>query len=261
MSIRRLVGLASSLVVLSLVSVYPLAQAPKPAAEQPQLALISFTKVRPAMGPKFVDLQTKEVMPAQKKGGSPGRQAFSSGIAGAPGEFVFVTPITNMAMFDEQPPMRKALGDEGAAALNQKLAEVSEPMGSLVARMRPDLSYVPDPKAPPSPLGVITIVELVPGKRAGFETFLKTDVVPAMQKAKVRGYHVMEIVFGENTGGYITVVGMESYAEIGKGHPFEIALGEGGSQKMEVKAAGLITKIHRFISRHRPELSWSPSTS
>ena len=82
-----------------------------------------------------------------------------------------------------------------------------------------------------------------------------------MQKAKVRGYHVMEIVFGENTGGYITVVGMESYAEIGKGHPFEIALGEGGSQKMEVKAAGLITKIHRFISRHRPELSWSPSTS
>lgn len=261
MSVRRLVGLASLLVVLSLMSVYPLAQAPKPAAEQPQLVLISFTKVRPAMGPKFVDLQTKEVMPAQKKGGSPGRQAFSSGLAGAPGEFVFVSPIVSMAQFDEPTPMRKALGEEGAAALTQKLAEVSEPMGSLVARMRPDLSYVPDPKAPPSPLGIITIVELATGKRAGFEAFLKTDVLPAMQKAKVRGYHVMEIVFGENTGGYITVVGMESYAQIGKGHPFEIALGEGGSQKMEVKAAGLITKIHRFISRHRPELSWSPSTS
>ena len=261
MSIRRLVGLASLLVALPLVSVYPVAQAPKPAAEPPQLLLISFTKVRPAMGPKFVDLQVKEVMPAQKKGGSPGRQAFSSGISGPPNEFVFVSPIVSMAQFDEPTPMRKALGDEGAAALNQKLAEVSEPMGSLVARMRPDLSYVTDPKAGPTPLGIITIVELVPGKRAGFEAFLKTDVVPAMQKAKVRGYHVMEIVFGENTGGYITVVGMESYAEIGKGHPFEIALGEGGSQKMEVKAAGLITKIHRFISRHRPELSWSPSTS
>ena len=37
MSVRRLVGLVSSLVVLSLVVVYPLAQAPKPAAEQPQL--------------------------------------------------------------------------------------------------------------------------------------------------------------------------------------------------------------------------------
>ena len=47
MSVRRLVGLASLLVVLSLMSVYPLAQAPKPAAEQPQLVLISFTKVRP----------------------------------------------------------------------------------------------------------------------------------------------------------------------------------------------------------------------
>ena len=108
------------------------------------------------MAPKYVDLQVKEVMPAQKTGGSPGRQAFSSGVTGAPGEFVFLTPITSMAMFDEPPPM---------------------------------------------------------------------------QKAQVRGYHVMEVVYGENTGGYITAVGMDSYAAIGKGHPFEIALGEGARRR------------------------------
>jgi hypothetical protein len=221
--------------------------------------LISFTHVKPGMGPKFVDLQTKEVMPAQQKGGSPGRQAFSSGIAGTPGEFVFIVPITSMAQFDEPSPMQKALGPEGAAALNLKLAEVSEPAGAIVARTRPDLSYVPDPAAKPTPVSIITVVEIVPGKRAEFEAFIKKDVVPAMQKAQVRGYHVMEVMYGENTGGYVTAVGMDSYAAIGKGHPFEIALGEGGAQKMELKAAGIVQKIQRFMSRYRPELSWSPT--
>ncbi len=261
MSIRRLVGLALLLVVCPFVSTHPVAQAPKPAPQTPQLMLISFTHVRPGMAPKYIDLQVKEVMPAQKKGGSPGRQAFSSGVTGAPGEFVFLTPITSMAMFDEPPPMQKALGPEAAAALNQKLGEISEPAGSVIARTRPDLSYAPDPAAKPTPVAIITVVEIVPGKRAEFEAFIKKDVVPAMQKAQVRGYHVMEVVYGENTGGYITAVGMDSYAAIGKGHPFEIALGEGGAQKMEVKAAGLVQKIHRFMSRYRPELSWSPSGS
>ena len=56
-------------------------------------------------------------------------------------------------------------------------------------------------------MAIITVVEIVPGKRAEFEAFIKKDVVPAMQKAQVRGYHVMEVVYGENTGGYITAVG------------------------------------------------------
>ena len=86
---------------------------------------------------------------------------------------------------------------------------------------------MPDPAAKPTPVSIITVVEIVPGKRAEFEAFIKKDVVPAMQKAQVRGYHVMEVMYGENTGGYVTAVGMDSYAAIGKGHPFDIALGEG----------------------------------
>ena len=167
-------------------------------------------------------------MPAQQKGGSPGRQAFSSGIAGTPGEFVFISPIKSMAQFDEPAPMQKALGPEGAVALTLKLAEVSEPAGSIVARTRPDLSYVPDPAAKPTPVSIITIVEIVPGKRAEFEAFIKKDVVPAMQKAQVRGYHVMEVMYGENTGGYVTAVGMDSYAAIGQGAPVRDRAGAWG---------------------------------
>ena len=260
MSARRLIRISSIFGALLALSTFTLAQAPKPAATESQLLLVSFAKVRPGMGPEYIDLQTKEVMPAQKKGGGPGRQAFSSGISGPPGEFVYVSPIASMAQFDEPPPMRKALGEEGAAALNARVAKLAESMGTAIVRTRPDLSYIPDPKAAPAPLAIITVVDIVPGKRIEFEAFLKKDVVPAMQQGKAKSYHVMEVVYGEHTGGYVTSVGYDTYAAIGKGHPFVIALGEDGARKLEGKAAGLVTKLHRFISRHRPELSWMPGT-
>jgi hypothetical protein len=248
------------LLVVCAVSTVPVAQAPKPAAAESQMLLISIAKVHPGMGPEYIELQTKEVMPAQKKGGGLGRQAYSSGISGPPGEFVYISPIASFAQFDGQSPMVKALGEQGAAAMNAKVAKLADPMGSVIVRTRPDLSYLPDPKAPPSPLSVLTIVDLTPGKRIEFEALIKKDVVPAMQQAKVKSYWVAEVVFGEHTGGYITAIGYDTYEAIGKGHPFVIALGEEGSRKLEARAAGLITKLERFISRYRPELSWTAGT-
>ena len=257
MSTRRLALLGVFALAVPFTLVQPSAQAPKPPAETPQLLLLQFSKVRPGMGPQYIDLQTKEVMPAQKKGGVLGRQAWSSGISGPVGEFVFISPIQSMAQFDDQSPMVKALGQEGAAALNAKLAALAEPMGSAIVRTRPDLHYELTPGGPNPPLAVVTIIEIVPGKRMEFEAFLKKDVLPAMQKAKAHSYAVLEVLYGENTGGYITAIGMDSYATIGKGHPFQIALGEDGARKLEGRALGIVSKITRFISRHRPELSWS----
>lgn len=258
MLFRRVVPLALAvLFVVCAVATVPLAQTSKPPAAQSQMLLISFAKVNPGMGPEYIELQTKEIMPAQKKGGSPGRQAFSSGIAGPPGEFVYVSPITSFAQFDGPSPLVKALGEQGAAALNGKVAKLATPMGTAVVRTRPDLSYLPDPKAPPAPLSILSVVEVMPGKRIEFEAFIKKDVVPAMQQGKAKSYWVAEVIYGENTGGYISAVGYDTYEAIGKGHPFVIALGEEGARKLEAKAAGIVTKLHRFISRYRPELSWT----
>ncbi|HXW04507.1 MAG TPA: hypothetical protein VD833_04685 [Vicinamibacterales bacterium] len=260
MPLRRIALLgALALVVLTLV--HPSAQAPKPPADAPQLLLLTFQKVRPGMGPRYVELQTKEVMPAQKKGGLAGRQVWSSGLSGPVGEFVFISPIPSMAQFDDSSPMVKALGQEGAAALNAKVRELAEPQGTSIVRTRPDLHYELSPGGPPPPLAVVTIVEVVPGKRTEFEAFLKKDVIPAMQKAKAHSYAVVEVLYGENTGGYITAIGMDSYATIGKGHPFQIALGEDGARKLEGRAFGIVSKITRFISRYRPELSWSAQST
>lgn len=260
MSLRRVVPLVVIFAALVLASTFPVAQAPKPAGAASELLLLSFAKVHPGMAPEYIDVQTKEVIPAQKKAGGLGRQAFSSGISGPPGEFVYVSPIASMAQFDQPGPLIRALGEAGAAALNAKVAKLAQPMGTAIVRTRPDLSYVPDPKAPPAALSIITIVDVVPGKRIEFEAFLKKDVVPAMQQGKAKAYRVAEVIYGEHTGGYITAVAYDTYEAIGKGHPFTIALGEEGSRKLEAKATGIVTKIHRFISRYRPELSWGPAS-
>jgi len=68
---------------------------------------------------------------------------------------------------------------------------------------------------------------------------------------------VMEIVYGDSINGYITAVSYDNYETIGKGHPFQTALGEDGARKLDSKVTGIISRGERFISRYRAELSWS----
>jgi hypothetical protein len=78
-----------------------------------------------------------------------------------------------------------------------------------------------------------------------------------MQQAKAKSYSVVEVVYGDPAGAYVTAVGYDTHEAIGKGHPFQLALGEDGARKLEAKATGIVSRLERFISRHRPELSWS----
>jgi len=229
-----------------------------PPATAPQWMLINITKLNPGVTTEYIDLQTKEVMPAQKKGGSPGRQAWSSGISGPPREFVYISPIVSFAQFDKPSPLVAALGQEGANALNAKTAKLADPQKTMIARTRPDLSYQPNPTAPPSALAIVSVVDVLPGRRAEFEAFLKKEVLPAMRQANAKSYVVFEIAYGDSAGGYITAIGYDTYEAIGKGHPFQTALGADGAIKLEAKVTGIVGRVERFISRHRPELSWSP---
>jgi hypothetical protein len=220
---------------------------------------VSIVKINPGAAAQYIDIQTKEVMPAQRKGGGLGRQAWSSGITGPVREYVYISPIASFAQFDKPNPMVTALGQEGAAAVNAKISALSDQMQTMIVRTRPDLSYVPNPGVT-SPLAMITLVDVVPGRRADFEAFIKKDVVPAMQQAKAKSYSVMEVVYGDSINAYVTAVGYDNYEAIGKGHPFQIALGEDGARKLDAKVSGILTRVERFISRHRPELSWSPQS-
>ena len=253
---RRLAGVVVVLVSGGLFAALEGQQTAKP-SPQPQWLFVSVVKVNLGAAAQYSEIQTKEVMPAQRKGGGLGRQAWSSGITGPVREVVYLSPISSFAQFDKPNPVTTALGQEGAAALNAKVNALAEQTKTMIVRTRPDLSYVPNPTAT-APLAMISLVDVVPGRRGDFEAFIKKDVIPAMQQAKAKSYSVMEVVYGDSINAYVTAVGYDTYEAIGKGHPFQVALGEDGARKLDARVAGIIAKVERFMSRHRPELSWSP---
>lgn len=254
---RRLASVVLFSVVLFTAA--PQGQQTAKASAQPEWLFVNIVKVNPGAASQYEEVQTREVMPALRKGGSLGRQAWGSGVTGPVREVVYLSPISSFAQFDKPNPLTAALGPEGAAAVNAKVGALAEQLKTMIVRTRPDLSYAPDPKAT-SPLAIITLVDVVPGRRVDFEAFLKKDVIPAMQQARVKSYSVMEVVYGDSVNAYVTAVGYDTYEAIGKGHPFQLALGEDGARKLDAKVAGILARVERFISRHRPELSWSPQS-
>ena len=254
MRVRKIAGVVCSSGVLVLATVFLAAQAPKPAVSQ--LFVANFVTVKPGMGPEYTAVQVNEQMPALKKAGAPGRQAWSSGVFGEAGGFAFFSPLTDMAQFDKEPPLRQALGEQGAAALNAKTAQLTESRRTLLVRTRPDLSYEPNPGGAPAALALVTEVDVVPGRKGDFEAFLKKEVLPAMQQAKVKGYSVLEVIYGDSVNGYMTAVGYDDYASMGKGHPFQVALGEEGARKLDARIAGIVAHVTRFVARYRADLSF-----
>lgn len=233
-------------------------QTQKPAGEQPQLLLATVVTVKPGMSTEYVELQTKEVMPAQRKGGSTGREAWSSAVFGTAGTYAYFTPVSSVAQFDSPGPLVKTLGQEAAAALNARVGKLIDGSRTMLVRTRPDLSYAPDPTAAPAALALVSEVEVAPGRRADFEAVLKREVIPAMQQAKVRRYTVLEVLYGGSASRYFSAIGYDTFDAMAKGHPFTVVLGEEGARKLEAKFTGVVTRLDRFMMRQRPELSWKP---
>jgi hypothetical protein len=136
------------------------AQTQKPA--QPQLLSATIVTLKPGMGPQYVELQIKETMPAQQKGGALGREAFSGGVFGQGDTFAFFAPVQSLAQYDSPNPMVKALGQEGAAALAAKTAAMIATRRTMLVRVRPDLSIAGDPKAGPARLALVSEVDTTP---------------------------------------------------------------------------------------------------
>ncbi|MGH9313508.1 MAG: hypothetical protein ACRD1S_09950 [Vicinamibacterales bacterium] len=255
---RTLPVLALSLVVLVVV-----VAASVPASGQgsdktaaPQWFQLSVVDIQSGMAADWRKIEQEEVLPALKKAGGPGREVWTTGVFGIGSQYVIVTPIQSFAQFDGQSPMVRALGQEQAAAIGARRAKFEKGRRSYALRTRPDLSYLPDPNRAPK-LALVSIVELANGRQSDFEALIKADVLPAMKKAQVKGYSVAQVVYGGSTNEVITVVAYDTFEEIGKGHPFDIALGPAGAAKLMQKSASIVTRLERHISRFVPELSFA----
>jgi hypothetical protein len=247
-------------VLVGCAAIWPQVEAQRATPGQSQMYRLQLVRLRPGNNPAYVAAM-KDVTTQMQKGGVTIRQAYSSGAFGETGSYAYFVPVTSFAEFDGQPPLVKAMGEEPASALMQKVNALVQEQRYLLVRTRPDLSYVPDPRLPAAPLAVVSEVDVASGRRGDFEMLLKKDVLPVMQQAKVRSYSVLEVVLGGNVATYFTSIGYETYEGIGKGHPFEAVLGQDGARKLEGKFGGVVTRLERTVVRYRPDLSFAPPAS
>jgi hypothetical protein len=232
----------------------PPAGRPQPAAKRVSLQ-ITVVKIKPDMLDQWLDFQKNETIPMLKKAGIKSRDAWQTAVFGEGFMYGFVTPIETFTQFDGDAPAVRALGADGARAYGEKNRRFIESTRTYLEQSRPDLSYDVKMTAPPK-LAMLSSIQMVPGKAAEFEAFIKSDVVPVMRKARL-GYAVSQTILGGDINGFTSLIFYDSFAEIGKGHPFQRVLGVEGERQLNEKAAAFVAHVERSVLRYVPELSFT----
>ena len=216
---------------------------------------VTILQIKPDMVLEWQDFQQKETIPMLQKGGVKQRRVFQT-VIGPAFEFATVTPATNMAERDGESPVVKALGADGARAYGQRLRRFVASQRTLALRLRTDLSWVPDPNAK-LPIAVLSNYSLAAGRAADFESYVKTEVMPAHKKLKTGGYNVYQTQFGGDPTFYVATL-VPNFAEIDKGPAATRAFGQAGAARGQQKLAGVVTHVERTVIREMPELSFAP---
>ena len=123
-------------------------------------------------------------------------------------------------------------------------------------QVRPDLGI--GMRGGKNALGVVSYISVAPGREQEIERVMKTEVNAALKKAGVSYYGVSRVVYGGDTSQYITLLVFENFADLGRGHPLERALGADGLEKLQGKLTGIITRLERHVVRYNDALSFRP---
>ena len=132
-------------------------------------------------GARVHRLQKSVAIPALQKGGQTWRDAWRTGVFGDAFEFAYVTEIQGFEQFDSPNPIIKALGEAGYADYLAKVRPMIVSQNIYAIRTRPDLSYMADGVAQPK-MAILTTVDVYANKLPDFETYIKTEWVPALKK-------------------------------------------------------------------------------
>lgn len=243
--------LAAAGMALSMAIACP-AQSDTP--KSPSLLGVLVSRVKPDMIQEFENLSKNGLNPALKKAGVPFRQVWTTATFGNLYEYVSVSPIDKFADFDGTPALDRALGKDGAATVLAKIRRCVGDSSRSAMLFRPDLSIVKDSTTPK--MAVITTLRLAIGKGPDYESWLKSDLLPALRKSEIDGYWVHQTVFGGNINEWTALTLVRNYADLDGEGPLIRALGREAVGKILAKAAPFVVSVERSIARTRPDLSY-----
>jgi len=220
------------------------------------LYLVRVTRVKLETAREYSAFTQNETTPALKKGGVKLRNTLTSTIFGEAGEYIFVEPVESLKRFDEPESLRKALGDEDYRAWLAKWARLVASSHAYIVQLRPDLSAnMPKPDAPPAKFAMGVRITVAPGRQAEYESYVKNDVLPILQKAYPKGVLTSKVLLGGNGNEYRVLALTDSFADLENG--MLVATREGFA-RIQPKTAGIVLHTENSVLRYVPELSIRP---
>lgn len=231
------------------------AAAPAPAAAAPTFSRLAVLQVKPDMTEEIQTIVKGETIPALQKAGIKEFRAWGSAVTGEYYQLALLSPVENFADFDGPNPYVKALGEEGARAYSLKVRKTVISRHDYILQERPDLSVQAKTQEDPK-VAVVSWVRIAPGRTIEFESLVKTEVLPLIAKANLKGYYVSQVTLGGNANEYIVAALYENFADIGKGDPFVRVLGQEGANKFRQKLAGIVVNVERATYRYIPDMSF-----
>ena len=234
----------------------PAAQA-KPAADLAKMPLVGVTvvQIKPELVNDWLEFQKAETIPTLQKGGIKQRTGLTTAV-GQSFEYVFLTPMANLAERDGDSPIVKALGQEGARAYAQKNRKFMASQRTHIVRFRTDLTYQPDPAAQ-LPLAVVSDYSLVAGRTADFENYIRTDLTPAHKQLKTGGFLVYQELFGGDGNAFVIATPVRAFADLDQGPAIQRAYGQARAAAIQQKLNGIVAHVERTLSRMVPELTFT----
>jgi hypothetical protein len=113
-------------------------------------------------------------------------------------------------------------------------------------------------QAPRSERLMVTIVNVKPELADEYETFVKNETNPALQKAGVKWRDAWKTAMFGTAFEYVYVEPIENYSAFDGPGPIEKALGKDGNAAWSAKSRKFITGVRRMVIQTRPDLSYNP---
>jgi len=108
-------------------------------------------------------------------------------------------------------------------------------------------------------LGILSRIQVIPGKQAAFESILKTEWAPLLKKAGVPLYGVYEVTMGGTMGEYYTFTPIENFAVLDAGHPILKVVTPAQYNALLVKIGAVVSQVERTVDKLDEDLSYGPT--
>jgi hypothetical protein len=174
-----------------------------------------------------------------------------------PREYAHVVYYTKWAELDAGPDPKTKDQAGDLARIGARINDCTVSTRRIIDEIVPELSLSASGEIPKMIRVLVTDVR--PDKIGEYRNLVKNEILPAVKKGGVKEYSVASRRYGAPSTEFISVAGMNSWADFDGEFGAEKGLGKEGYQALVAKVRSLITSSQFDVYRYEPDLSYLPA--